>query len=152
MKKHTQNMIIASLVYVVVLFALVLIPMLNEDMGIVFYDYDLEEVIPDTMIYVFSVSLTVLASYAVYLGYFIFQRHKVKSDPAIKFLGVFPRCLFAVIASVLSAVVIFLSLGWITELGEELSILEANNALTGVILGVTVATNFVCFVVFKPRV
>jgi membrane protease YdiL (CAAX protease family) len=152
MKKHTQNLLIASLVYAAVLFALVLIPMLNEDMGITFYDYDLEEVVPDTMIYMFSVSFTVLISYVVYLGYFFFQRHKVKNDPAIKFLGVFSRCIVAVIASVLSAVVIFLSLGWISELGEELSILEANNALTGIILGVTVVANFVCFIVFKPRV
>ena len=152
MKRHTQNLLIASLVYVVVLFALTLIPMLNEDIGITFYDYDLEEVVPDTLIYVISVSLTVLVSYAVYLGYFFFQRHKVKNDPAIKYLGVFPRCVVAVIASVLSAVVIFLSLGWITELGEELSILEANSALTGVILGVTIAANFACFIVCKPRV
>jgi hypothetical protein len=152
MKRHTQNLLIASLVYVAVLFALTLIPMLNEDIGITFYDYDLEEVVPDTLIYVISVSLTVLVSYAVYLGYFLFQRHKVKNDPAIKYLGVFPRCVVAVIASVLSAVVIFLSLGWITELGEELSILEANSALTGVILGVTIAANFACFIVCKPRV
>jgi hypothetical protein len=101
---------------------------------------------------VVSVSLTVLVSYVVYLGYFLFQRHKVKNDPAIKFLGVFPRCLFAALASVLSAVLIFLTLGWISELGEELSILEANTALTGIILGVTVVANFVCFIVFKPRI
>jgi hypothetical protein len=152
MKKHTWNMLIASLVYVAVLFALILIPMLNEDMGITFYDYDLEEVVPDTMIYMFSVSLTVLASYAVYLGYFLLQRRKVKNDPAIKFLGIFPRCIVAVLASVLSAIVVFLSLGWISELGEELSILEANNALTGIILSFTIVANFVCFIVFKPRV
>ncbi|MDR0375488.1 MAG: hypothetical protein LBH85_07170 [Treponema sp.] len=150
MKKHTQNLLIASLVYAGVLFALMIIPML---LGIAtFYDYDLEEVAPDTMIYMASVSLAVLVSYAVYLGYFLFQRNKVKNDPAIKFLGIFPRCLFAVIASALSTIVIFLCLGWISELGEEISILEADTALAGIVLGVALAANFVCFIVFKPRV
>jgi ABC-type cobalt transport system substrate-binding protein len=150
MKKHSLNLLIVSLIYLVVFIAVVVVSMIS-DIGIMFYN-DSEEVDPDTMIFIASVFFTVLASYVVYLAFFLIQRNKLKNDPNAKFLGLGPRIVGAIVAVAVSFGVLFLCTNWTSDYGEIESILFINFTLLAVIEGITAVTDFVNFIVFKPRV
>jgi len=151
MKTHTKNLIFASMVYLVTFF-IVVIAAMASGVGIQLYSEYEEELDPDTMIFIASVFFIILASFAVYLVYFIIQRHKVKNDPNLIFLGLFPRIIGAFIGCILSFAVAFICLSWTSEYGEIYSILYANTALFGIIFAVVSVVNFVNFIIFKPRV
>jgi hypothetical protein len=150
MKAHTRNLLFASLVYVVAFLGIVFVSMFS-DIGISLY-LDEETLDPDTMIFVLTVLFTMLVSFAVYLAWYFMQRHTANHDPGVRYLGILPRIVAALIASVLSVVVLFLCVNWLSDMGEDISILGANYTLLGAILGVTIVVGFVNFIVFRPRV
>jgi hypothetical protein len=149
MKTHTKNLLFALLVYVVAFLGIVLVSLLG-DFGISLY-LDEEELDPDTMILVLTVLFTMLVSCAAYLAWYFMQRHTANHDPGVRYLGIVPRIVAALIASVASAVVLFLCANWLSDAGEDISILGANPTLLGAILGVAIVVDFVNFIVFKPR-
>jgi hypothetical protein len=149
MKVHTRNLLLALLVYVAAFLGIVLVSMLS-DIGISLY-LDEETLDPDTMIFILTVLFTMLVSFAVYLGFYFKERHTANHDTRVQYLGLFPRLAAALIASVLSALVLFLCVNWLSDEGQDISILAANYTLLGIILGVTIVVDFVNFIVFKPR-
>ncbi|MDR0567843.1 MAG: hypothetical protein LBG87_01370 [Spirochaetaceae bacterium] len=149
MKTHVRNGIFASLAYIAVFICVVTVAMVS-DIGVSFF-ID-EETNPDTIIFIASVFFTYLASFAVYCGFYLFQRNEAKNNRDAKFLGLFPRILGAVIACAVSCGVVFFCLPWTSDYGEDISILYANTTLLGIIISVAVAVNFAVFIVLKPRV
>jgi hypothetical protein len=150
MKMHTRNLIFASLVYAAVLFGLVLFPLLG-DSGFTFYDYELEEITSDAVDVSLTALLAVLAAFAVYMAYYVFNRIRVKKDPSIKYLSAFTRCLIAVAASLAAAAVVFIMLNYIASYGDEEALFASDVALPGIMIAVITVANFVNCVVFKPR-
>jgi hypothetical protein len=121
-----------------------------SDLGIALF-LDEEAINPDTVIFIATVFFTLTASYAAYFVFYLMQRKIANEDIHAKSLRIFPRIIGAVIASVVSAVILFVCLSWVSDSGEEISILSMNYTLLGVIFAVALAVNFVSFIWFKPR-
>ncbi|MDR0558016.1 MAG: hypothetical protein LBG43_09185 [Treponema sp.] len=149
MKRHTKNLLFASLLYLPAFIAIILISMVS-DLGIALF-LDEETINPDTVIFIATVFFTLAASYAAYFVFYLMQRKIANEDINAKSLRLFPRIIGATVASAVSAVVLFICLSWISDNGEEISILSMNYTLLGVIFAVTLAVNFVSFICFKPR-
>lgn len=151
MKTHVKNLLLASLVYLAAFIGVVIAAMVS-DIGIFLFDEEIQDLDPDTVIFIASVFFIFLASFAAYFVFYLIQRNKAKNDPNAQYLRLFPRIVGAIIACALSLVVAFLCLGWISFDGGISSILYENTTLFGIIIGVVVIVNFVNFIVFKPRV
>ncbi|MDR0786209.1 MAG: hypothetical protein LBE74_10100 [Treponema sp.] len=149
MKKHTKNLLFASLLYLAAFIAIILVSMIS-DLGIALF-LDEETIDPDTVIFITTVFFTLFVSYATYFIFYLIQRKSANEDVNAKSLRLFPRIIGAVVASVVSAVVLFICLSWISDSGEEISILSMNYTLTGVIFAVILAVNSISFIRFKPR-
>jgi len=148
MKTHLRSLLYASLVWWVPFLLIAIVAML----GGIGYDLytDGGDVNPDVLIFIASTFFIVLASYAVYIIYFFFERKKA-GEVSTKNLQFLPRVLLGLLAIVISGVVLFLCINWISDSGDDISILADNTALAGTIIGITAVIDMVNFIVFKPR-
>jgi hypothetical protein len=145
MKTHARNLLFASAVYVAALIITIVIA-LAMDVGVFYDGFD-----PDTVMFVLSVFFMTLASWAVYFGFYLMQRHIADHDINAKFIGIVPRIIGGLLASLVSAGILFACFYLVSEEGEPESILAMNVTLAGVIIGLFTVVNFVNFIVFKPR-
>jgi hypothetical protein len=149
MKKRTLNLLIASLIYVVAFIAIVVVSW--GIVGLAFTD-DYGDVNPDALIFLGSVFFAFLSSFAVYLIFTLVEWHKADTEHNLKFLGLGPRILNAFIATVISSVLLLVCVYfWISDAGEEISILQGNLSIAAVVLVLITAIDFVSFLKFKPR-
>ncbi|GHU45019.1 hypothetical protein FACS1894190_16960 [Spirochaetia bacterium] len=150
MKKRSLNLLIVGVIYLVALVGVVVVSWASG-IGVVFLD-DYGEADPDTLIFLASVFFAFVVSFIVYLVYTLVQWHKADTDNNIKFLGVGVRILNAFLALVLSVAVLFLCVYfWVSDSGEEISLLMGNLTIAVVIVVLITVVNFVSFLIFKPR-
>jgi hypothetical protein len=144
-KTHARNLLIASVVYVAALIISIVIA-LAADVGIFYDGFD-----PDTAMFVLSIFFIMLASWAVYFVFYLIQRRIADHDINAKFIKMVPRIIGGLLASLAAAIVLFACFYLVSEEGSEESILALNVTLAGITAGLFVVTNFVNFIVFKPR-
>ncbi|MDR1896429.1 MAG: hypothetical protein LBR10_06530 [Prevotellaceae bacterium] len=112
---------------------------------------DLEEGVNDEAVNFFTtVFLAFLLPFAIYLGFFAFERRKANNRPTIRYLGMRPRVVWAGIAFFIGFVVVFVSMYLAVDSGID-SVFIAYISETGIILVVNLVVNAVSFTVFKPR-
>jgi hypothetical protein len=146
MKVYTRNLLIASGIDVGAFIVVVVIALLM-DVGVSLTG----DGGPDSGIFIATVALTALVSWLVYGVFYALERHVANNDVNARFLGLAPRIITALIAVVLVALVLFLCMNWVSDDGEEQSILALNQALLGVVLAVFVAVSIANALVLKPR-
>ncbi|MHC6202367.1 hypothetical protein ACYULU_04140 [Breznakiellaceae bacterium SP9] len=149
MKKKTLNLLIVSLAYVVALIAVIMISWASESFYLL---DDYGEANPDAIIFIASVFFAFISSYAVYLIFTLVQWHKANTENNLAFLGLGIRVLHAVIAVVISSVLLLVcTYFWTSEYGEGISILGSELSLVVITLVLVVVLDFVAFLKFKPR-
>ncbi|MDR3341676.1 MAG: hypothetical protein LBT14_02605 [Treponema sp.] len=147
MKKHTRNLLIASVTYVA---AFVVVTVLSMIAGIIYLDLNDPDV--DVGIYIGSIFFTALVSWLVYMTFYFIQRQTAKDVLKAKYLGLGPRILGGLMASACAvAVLLILCFFWISDYGDVESILRTYIDVAGGILLLFIAINFVDFIVLKPR-
>jgi hypothetical protein len=145
MKTHARNLLVVSAIYAGALIISIIIA-LGMDVGVFYDGFD-----PDTVMFVLSVIFVTLASWGAYFVFYLIQRHIADNDIHAKFIGVGPRIIGGLVASLVSAAVLFACFFLVSEEGSEESILLMNVSLGGIIIGLFTVINFVNFIVFKPR-
>jgi hypothetical protein len=116
------------------------------DVGLFYDGFD-----PDTVMFVLSVFFVTLASWAVYFVFYLIQRRIADHDINAQFIGMAPRIIGGLVASLAAAAVLFACFYLVSEDGSEESLLAMNVTLAGIIIGIFTVVNFVNFIVFKPR-
>jgi hypothetical protein len=145
MKTHTRNLLVVSAIYVASLIIAMIIALVM-DVGLFYDGFD-----PDTVMFVLSVFFITFASWAVYFVFYLIQRRIADHDINAKFIGMAPRIIGGLLASLVAAVVLFACFFLVSEDGSEESLLAMNVTLAGAIIGIFTVVNFVNFIVFKPR-
>ena len=145
-KMHIRHLLIASGIYVVALPIIILI--ISMSAGIIYLDGSYDE-----NIFILTILATALVSWVCYLIFFGSQRRIANKAPSAEYLGLRERIVVGVIASVIAAaVLISLCFFWISPYGEDTSLLRLYFVdYTLVFLCIFVVSNFVNFIVFKPR-
>jgi hypothetical protein len=146
MKTHIRNLLVVSAIYGASLIIAIIIA-LGMDIGLFYDGFD-----PDTAMFVLSIIFVTLVSWAAYFVFYLIQRHVANNDIHAQFMGVGPRIIGGLVASLISAgAILFACFALVSEEGSEESILYMNVPLVGIIIGLFTVINFVNFIMFKPR-
>jgi hypothetical protein len=138
-------LLIVSAIYVTALIVSIVIALVM-DVGVFYDGFD-----PDTAMFVLSIIFVTFAAWAVYFVFYLIQRRIADRDINAKFIGIGPRIIGGLAASLVSATVLFACFFLVSEEGSMESILYMNVPLAGIIVGLFAVLNFVSFIIFKPR-
>jgi hypothetical protein len=144
MKIHTRNLLIGIGSY---LGAFVICFVISIAAGILYFDN------PDTeMIYILTLLLASLFSFACYFVFYIRQRTIADKSQYAAFLGLGKRLIGGLIAIIVTTIVFFVAglLDYLVFNGDD-SLLTMWIDYMIIFLSVFIITNFVCFIVLKPR-
>jgi hypothetical protein len=149
MKKRALNLLIVSLIYVVAFIVVVLASW--GIVGLTLTD-DYGEINPDALIFLATVFFAFLSSFIVYLVFTLVEWHKADTENNLKFLGLGVRILNAFLAAVISSVILLVCVYfWVSDAGEEISLLQGNLSIAVVTIVLVAAIDFFNFLKFKPR-